>query len=174
MKTKDKSSKKSFGRQEFILVGMFLLLISILLLSSRVTGRPPVIEAITPKIAVPGEVMVIRGKYFGESRNGGEVRIAGYPPVSYSYIEWTDSTISLRIPEEVNSGLVQVLTRNGKSRRYLFTNREQIPRLLSGPRKAGEPYIRALSLARGEIGNLQIVEGMNFGLNRGDSRVFFT
>ena len=77
MKVKDKSSKKSFGRQEFILVGMFLLLISILLLSSRVTGRPPVIEAITPKIGVPGEVMVIRGKYFGESRNGGEVRIAG-------------------------------------------------------------------------------------------------
>ncbi|HEB11838.1 MAG TPA: hypothetical protein ENI06_11570 [Spirochaetales bacterium] len=174
MKVKDKFSKKTVGRQEFILVGAFLLLISILLLSSRVTGRPPLIEAITPKIGVPGEVMVIKGKYFGESRNGGEVRIASYSPVSSSYLEWTDSTISLRIPEEVNSGLVMVVTRNGKSRRFLFTNRKQIPRLLSGPRKAGEPYIRALSLARGEIGNLQIVEGMNFGLNRGDSRVFFT
>lgn len=174
MKVKDKSSKKSFGRQEFILVGVFLLLISLLLLSSRITGRPPVIEAITPKIGVPGEVMVIRGKYFGESRDGGEVRIAGYSPVSSSYLEWSDLMISLRIPEDVNSGLVQVITRNGKSKRYLFTNREHIPRLLSGPRKAGEPYIRALSLATGEVGNLQIVEGMNFGLNRGGSRVYFT
>lgn len=174
MKVKDKSSKKSFGRQEFILVGVFLLLISLLLLSSRITGRPPVIEAITPKIGVPGEVMVIRGKYFGESRDGGEVRIAGYSPVSSSYLEWSDLMISLRIPEDVNSGLVQVITRNGKSKRYLFTNREHIPRLLSGPRKVGEPFIRALSLATGEVGNLQIVEGMNFGLNRGGSRVYFT
>jgi len=67
--------------------------------------------------------MVITGKYFGDERNGGEVVIGGYAPVSSGYLDWSDSRISLRIPEDVSSGMVRVITKNGKSRGLLFTFR---------------------------------------------------
>jgi hypothetical protein len=118
--------------------------------------------------------MVITGKYFGQERNGGEVVIGGYAPVSSGYLNWSDTQISLRIPEEVNSGMVRVITKNGKSKGLLFTNKRQIPVVLSGPGKPGQPYISALEPESGSVGTLLTIGGMNFGLQRGGSQVQFT
>ncbi len=163
-----------YKRREFLPLLLFIFLIAFLLLSTRMTGRPPQIESLTPKIGHPGDVMVIKGKYFGDTRNGGEVVISGYSPVSSSYLEWTDERISLRIPEDVQSGLIYIRTRNGKSKEILFTNKEQIPVVLSGPGAPGQPYIHGLGVKSGSIGTLVTLTGMNFGPKRGSSRVFFT
>jgi transglutaminase-like putative cysteine protease len=166
--------KPFFKRREFIFTSVLLVLLAFLLLSSRMTGRPPLIESFTPKIGFPQDVMVITGKYFGEERNGGEVVIGGYAPVSSGYLGWSDSRISLRIPEDVSSGMVRVITKNGKSKGLLFTNKEQVPVVLSGPGKPGQPYISTLEPVTGSVGTLITVSGMNFGLQRGSSQVVFT
>jgi transglutaminase-like putative cysteine protease len=166
--------KPFFKRREFIFTSVLLVLLAFLLLSSRMTGRPPLIESFTPKIGSPQDVMVITGKYFGEERNGGEVVIGGYAPVSSGYLGWSDSRISLRIPEDVSSGMVRVITKNGKSKGLLFTNKEQVPVVLSGPGKPGQPYISTLEPVTGSVGTLITVSGMNFGLQRGSSQVVFT
>ena len=166
--------KPFFKRGEFIFTSVLLVLFAFLLLSSRMTGRPPLVESITPKIGFPQDVMVITGKYFGDERNGGKVVIGGYAPVSSGYLDWSDSRISLRIPEEVSSGMVRVITKNGKSKGLLFTNKQQVPVVLSGPGKPGQPYISTLEPETGSVGTLLTISGMDFGLQRGSSEVLFT
>jgi hypothetical protein len=166
--------KPFLKRREVLFTTILLVILAVLLLSSRMTGRPPQIDSITPKIGFPQDVMVITGKYFGNVRNGGEVIIGGYAPVSSGYLGWSDTQISLRIPEEVSSGMVRVITKNGKSKGLLFTNKQQIPVVLSGPGKPGQPYISALEPETGSVGTLLTISGMNFGLQRGISQVQFT
>jgi len=166
--------KPFFKRGEFIFTSVLLVLLAFLLLSSRMTGRPPLVESITPKIGFPQDVMVITGKYFGDERNGGKVVIGGYAPVSSGYLDWSDSRISLRIPEDISSGMVRVITKNGKSKGLLFTNKQQVPVVLSGPGKPGQPYISTLEPETGSVGTLLTISGMDFGLQRGSSEVLFT
>ncbi len=163
-----------YKRKEFLYSAVFGALVVFLLLASRIAGRPPVVESITPRIGYPKDVMVITGRFFGKSREGGEVAVGGSRLVSGDYLEWKDSQISLRIPDDVSSGMVRVITRRGTSRGILFTNREQIPVVISGPVKAGEPYIRSIDPPSGTVGTLLDLSGMNFGQDRGGARVLFT
>jgi len=163
-----------YKKREFIYAAVFFALLVFLLASSRIAGRPPVVESITPRIGYPKDVMVITGRFFGKSRGGGEVVVGGSPLVSGDYLEWKDNQISLRIPEDASSGLVRVITKKGKSRGILFTNREQVPVVVTGPVKAGEPYIRGIDPLSGSVGSLLSLSGMNFGQDRGGSRVMFT
>ncbi len=174
MQEQTQPPKPIYKRKEFVFSSVLVALLAVLLLSSRMTGRPPQIESITPKIGYTGEVMVVTGRYFGADRDGGEVVIGGYSPVSSGYLEWTDSRISLRIPEEAHSGMARVITRNGRSRGLLFTNREEIPVVLSGPGNPGQPYISDVAPRSAAVGSLLTISGMNFGLKRGSSVVSFT
>jgi hypothetical protein len=175
MDEKNQIPKPFFKRREIQFTAILVAILAVLLLSTRMTGRPPQIDSITPKIGFPQDVMVITGKYFGDERNGGEVVIGGYAPVSSGYLDWSDTQISLRIPEEVGSGMVRVITKNGKSKGLLFTNKRQIPVVLSGPGKPGQPYLSALDPETGSVGTLLTISGMNFGLQRGGaSEVQFT
>jgi hypothetical protein len=174
MEKPEKAPLPIYRRRETLYIAIAAILVAFLLLSSRLTGRPPVIDSITPKIGSPQDVMVITGRFFGSGRNSAEVVIGGYAPVSSDYLEWTESRISLRIPGDASSGMVRVVTKNGRSNAVLFTNRQQIPVVLSGPGKPGQPYIAAVEPASGAVGTLLTVSGMNFGLQRGGSRVYFT
>ncbi len=170
----EENERIPFYKKSGFIPGLILfILFVILVLSSRFSGRPPLIEEITPQIGLPGEVMVIKGRFFGDSRNGGEVEIGGITVVASDYIEWTDNEISVRIPDDAASGMVFVKTRNGISRGKLFTNRRQIPVVIEGPMKPGEPYIRKIIPDSGYIGTLLTVSGMNFGIEKGSSNVFF-
>jgi hypothetical protein len=146
-------------------------LVFIVLLSSRLAGRPPVVDAITPTAGKPGEVMIITGRWFGRER--GEVRIAGISPTSSDYSEWSDTRISVTIPEEAGSGLVHVVTSNGSSRGLLFINGDDIPVVAAGPGKAGEPYVTAIEPLAAKVSDTITISGMNFGLEKGASEVYF-
>ena len=158
----------------FIPTAVVVGLILVVLLSSRLTGRPPQIELITPKIAKPGDVMIVTGRYFGAQRNTAEVRISGISPTSSEYGEWSDTRISLTIPEEAKSGLVYVATPNGRSGGILFINREQIPVLAPGSARPGEPYVNSIAPLAARVGDTITISGMNFGLAKGSSDVYFT
>ena len=135
----------------FIPILIFIGVILIFSFSSRFSERPPLIKTITPAIGVPGDVMVITGEYFGDVRKGGEVSIAGSRPVSSSYINWSDTQISVQIPLETGSGLVFVYNRTGKSNGMLFTNKNHIPVILEGPAEPGSPYIEEIEPEKGSI-----------------------
>jgi len=153
-----------------IVVGLVLFV----LVSSRLVGRPPQIDSITPANGKPGDVMIITGRYFGPSRATSEVRISGVSPTSSDYVEWTDTRISVTIPDESTSGIVYVITRNGRSGGLLFINRDQIPVLASGPAKPGEPYVSSIQPMAAQVGDAITISGMNFGLEKGESNVYFT
>ena len=158
----------------FIPTVVVIGLVLFVLLSSRLVGRPPQIDSITPTSGKPGDVMIITGRYFGTSRATSEVRISGVSPTSSDYVEWTDTRISVTIPDEATSGIVYVITRNGRSGGLLFINRDQIPVLASGPAKPGEPYVSSIQPMAAQVGDTITISGMNFGLEKGGSKVYFT
>jgi transglutaminase-like putative cysteine protease len=160
---------KHFKKLPFIFFGLCVVL---LVLSLWISGRGPVISGIEPRIAEPGDVLVINGDNFGEDR--GKVSIAGVIPVASSYLEWTPRRIRLHIPEDASSGLIHVLTNRKQSEGVLFTNRRDIPVVLGGPAESGKPYISSISPERGTVGGLLTITGRNFGYNRDESIVCFT
>ena len=167
----------SFYKQRFFAFLALFLLFVVLIINTRFTGRPPQILSISPQIGEPGDVILIEGKYFGERELGNEVHIAGVTPASSEYLEWDDTKIRFMIPEGTSSGLVHVLNRNGTSNSEVFANVKQVPVVISGPSKPGEPYIQSVNPTDGSIGTLLTVTGINFGLKKlekGGSGVFFT
>ena len=153
-------------------IASLIVLLAVLVLESR--SRPPEIEQITPRIASSGEVLTITGSNFGGGRAGGEVRIAGVSPTSGAYLEWLDHRISVRVPEEVRSGYVYVVAGGARSNGLLFANRDFLPVVISGPASPGQPYVAALDRPRAAVGELVVLTGTNFGLQRGDSQMLFT
>ena len=70
--------------------------------------------------------------------------------------------------------MVTVKIRRGVSNGVLFTNREHIPVILTGPQKPGYPYMETVEPASGTVGSLVTIRGLNFGHDRGDAAVYFT
>jgi hypothetical protein len=165
---------KLHERKEFLPVAIFVVLAALVAIFSSLSGRPPQIASVSPTVGLPREIMVIRGRFFQREREGGEVRIGGVSPHSSDYVEWSDSTIKLRIPDDCTSGIVSVYTADGKSNGVLFTNRALIPRVVSGPARPGEPYIGSIEPEKAPPGALVTLAGMNFGPELQDSRVYFT
>ncbi len=136
--------------------------------------RFPVINDIQPAVAYPGEFITINGSFFGDTRKGAEVRIAGERPLSDSYQQWSNTRIVVKVPPEVSSGMVTVKTRRGKSNGILFTNREHIPIILTGPQKPGYPYMETVEPNSGAVGSFIIISGLNFGHERSNAEIYFT
>jgi transglutaminase-like putative cysteine protease len=155
-------------------VAIFIVLIAIYLVSSIISGSKPEIESLKPSVAFPGEQIIINGINFGNTVDDGFVIIAGIRPTVSSYIEWSDTKIILRIPDEVGSGRIFVNSRKSLSNGLLFTNKENIPVIISGPAGPGEPYLAAISPEKGKIGERIKIEGLNMGTERGGSEVLFS
>ncbi|RKX77254.1 MAG: transglutaminase [Spirochaetes bacterium] len=159
--------KRIVKNRAFFPTLFFLIAVLLFGFSSQLINRPPVIKYIAPEVGKPGEVLVITGDNFGETRQGGEVILAGERPTSDSYVEWSDEMISVRIPPDAGSGMVYVITRNGKSNGLLFTNREYIPVVVQGPSNPGQPYIENISPTKGNVGDMIVISGLNFGFDQG-------
>ncbi len=134
----------------------------------------PVITVLDPSIGQPGGIVRVVGRNFGPSRGESRVEIAGVRPTASSYVSWKDDLIELRVPVTVNSGLVYVETKSGKSRPRLFMNRDRLPYRPQGALSAKSgPAIESLSANQGAVGSLLMITGLNFGANRNEGRVEF-
>lgn len=174
MSEREETHRQRFSKQRIIALTTFSILFVVLILNTRFTGSPPQIFSVNPHSGEPGDVMVIEGRFFGKKKLGDEVRIAGVSPATSEYLEWEESKISFVIPEEASSGLVRVVTKNGRSNAKVFANMKQIPVVVSGPVKPGHPFIQSVNPTIGGTGTLLTISGINFGLERGNSAVFFT
>lgn len=155
-------------------VAIFVLLVAALVYSLSRSERPPRLESISPEIGTPGGVLVLKGKYFGNEQLSSAVSISGTRPTSHSYLEWTDTRVSVQIPEDAGTGMVYISTRLGTSEGLLFTNKNRIPVVISETAKPGVPFIETMSPTVGTVGEVITVRGLNFGLSRGAGRVLFT
>jgi transglutaminase-like putative cysteine protease len=177
-KDKVKPHQRILRSKGFIPTVVVLVLVGFVLLSPRMAGSPPRLESITPTRGKPGDVMILSGRNFGNPRETAEVRISGISPTSQDYTEWTDTRISVRIPDEATSGIVYVLTKSGRSGGLLFISSSDIPQPASGASRPGDPYIvnkdSPIQPSAARVGDLVTIYGMNFGLEKGNSEVYFT
>ena len=177
-----KRVKESSG---FIPFAIFICLCIIYALTSHFSNPEPRIDKINPEIGFPGEILEITGKYFGEPRSDNtkgvtvkpvdaSVYIAHNRLVLSDYLIWNDKKIRVRIPYDITSGAVYVESKRGKSNELIFINRKEIPTVLSGPVAPGQPYISSFSPLEGSVSDIITLNGMNFGMERGKSNVYFT
>lgn len=151
---------------------LFLVVLGVWLLVVSESGAAPEITAVEPEAARPGDLIVIHGENFGDSRQRGRVRISGRDPRLQDYESWTDERISVRVPEDVSSGLVYVTTGSGRSNGALFRNRNTTPEV-DEDSSLGLPVISTVSPERPAVGDILTIEGDHFGNIRGDSAVLF-
>jgi transglutaminase-like putative cysteine protease len=174
MEDKIKESRAYIFLKKYLPFISFGLLIIILFFTSNLAGRIPSIESITPNTTFPGSELTIIGKYFGKDRKGGKVQVSGVSLTTDAYQEWNDMKIRIIVPDEMNSGLLKIVTMNGESKEIVpFVNRKQIPIPITGPQQPGDVYIQKLNPEQGTIGTLVTIDGMNFGDAQGVSKVFF-
>jgi transglutaminase-like putative cysteine protease len=163
----------------FIPTVVVVALGAFVLASPRLGGSPPRLDSITPTRGRPESTMILSGRNFGGQQETSEVRIAGIASTASEVKEWTDTRIMLTIPPDVQSGLVYVVTRNGRSDGLLFTNQDDIPQPVLAPVTAGDPYIgnyndNPIQPSAARVGDTITIYGMNFGLEKGQSEVYFT
>lgn len=134
----------------------------------------PVIETIVPPVGSPGDVVLIKGKNFGDIRDMNYVEIAGSKLTASSYISWNDNCIKLVLPANVQDGLVVVGVKNQRSNPALFANEVDIPVPVPSAQQITRPLITELSSETVNIGDILTIQGNNFGDVRNQSKVLFT
>lgn len=155
----------------FIFLGIIILVTSIL---GKTSKRKPSISEISPMIGSPGDTMIIKGKDFGESKNSSYVEIAGSKLTSTAYISWAENEIQLKLPQNVQDGLVIVGTLAGRSEPEFFANKYLIPVAVKSDPQQTFPTITSITPANASIGESIVISGTNFGSTRGNSLVYFT
>ena len=174
------SGKFSYFFRKYSLVRLVCALVAIAVILSVVLvigfkkRAVPEIESINPPVGSPGDVIVIKGKNFGDVRDMSYVEVAGSKLTASSYISWNDDTIKLVLPSNVQDGLVVVGVKNHRSEPALFANEVDIPVPVTQTFQTTKPVVSSLSSTKLETGALLIIYGNNFGTSRGQSRVLFS
>lgn len=146
----------------------------IIIIAIRIPTTSPSITSINPKIGIPGDIMVITGSGFGDTRDTSYVEIGGFSMTSSSYLSWTDTQIKLLLPADVQDGLVYVVTRNGQSEPVIFANRESIPVVVRNEKRTALPVVSSIAPNNASSGQILTIIGENFGSLRNNSAVYFT
>lgn len=139
----------------------------------------PQISSITPPIGTPGDLVIIKGKDFGENKNTSYVEFGGSRLTASSYISWSDTEIKLVLPANIQDGLVFVGTKDARSKPVFFANATSVPVALLENPLSTVPTIHTLipnekSATRAKVGDLLIIQGINFGNTREKSRILFS
>ena len=167
-----------FRKYTQVRVACFLVVaaiaVSIFLIVGMHNKPVPEIEAIVPPVGSPGDVIVIKGKNFGEARDMSYVEFAGSKLTASSYISWNNDTIKLVLPSNIQDGLVVVGVNNQRSKPALFANEVDIPVPVTQSFQTTKPVISSLSSSKLGVGSLLTIYGNNFGTSRGQSKVCFT
>ncbi|MFW5728558.1 MAG: IPT/TIG domain-containing protein, partial [Spirochaetota bacterium] len=80
-------------RPIFLHILVFLVIIAVWVVVVSTSGSKPRITTVAPEAARPGDLIVIQGENFGESRSRGRVRIGTETPHHNDYESWSGSRI---------------------------------------------------------------------------------
>ena len=151
-------------------IGTILLVLSLI---GKKVARIPVIDSISPELGLPGDIMTIKGHKFGMSKDNSYVSVGGSKITESSCILWTDTEIQIKLPANVQDGLVFVGNASGKSEPAFFADKSSIPVLLRLDPETSIPAITSMT-SSAKIGSIITISGKNFGAVRGTSKVYFT
>ncbi|MBO5401520.1 MAG: IPT/TIG domain-containing protein [Spirochaetaceae bacterium] len=136
--------------------------------------KPPVITSLTPSTGTGGEVVSLKGKYFGSQRSDSYVELGGNRITASDYTIWTDTEISLVLPFAISDGLMYVVTPAGRSEPVVFTNKDTMPIPSPVDTKTTQPHIQSFSGENLTVGGIITISGNNFGSLRKESEVYFS
>ena len=174
------SGKLSYFFRKYPIVRFFsiLIVIGIIFVSFVIFDRKnkvvPYIESIVPSVGMPGDVVLINGKNFGNARDISFVEFSGNKLTASSYISWSDNCIKLVLPANVQDGLVVVGVNGELSNATLFANAVDIPVPVEKSVMSTKPTITSVGVEKARIGDLISINGNNFGESRSNSKVLFT
>ena len=160
-------------RSALVPVLIFLILGTALGVTVAISSRTPVIHAISPRFAEPGDSITITGRHFGDERGRNSVSIAGRTPTQSAYLSWSDTEIQMRLPHSVGSGVVYVTTPQGRSNGVLFGNLRVVPDSPPDHPLPGIPVISSVSPTSAQVGSTVTITGRFFGPTRGAGVVRF-
>ncbi|MFA6571827.1 MAG: IPT/TIG domain-containing protein [Bacteroidota bacterium] len=114
--------------KRFVLLTLFLSISTAFFFScsDNSTNNPtnntnPTIASITPNVAYIGQDLIIRGKYFGNTRDSSYVELNGSKLEITNYISWSDSVITIKIPRTAITGQVVINVGTKKSNSVILT-----------------------------------------------------
>ncbi len=151
---------------------VFIVLIITFVFSKDATKKP-VLYSIAPSVASPGDIVVLTGANFGTNRLNSYVEIAGSRITNSGYRDWSDSSITIMLPSNIQDGLVFVGTSLGRSEPLFFANKHEIPSAVKQGIGKLLPVITSISPLSGCVGDIITIRGVNFGSIRRDSCVVF-
>ncbi len=158
----------------FIPLIMLIVSIIVFILNTRIAEGKPYIEKINPNIIERGNILEIRGKNFGDEREGSKVYVSTIDLISKYIISWSDSLIQVVIPEKANSGLVVIETSQGESGPVVIVLSDSIPYIGTGAYLPGFPFIEMIDPAEGGAGSVITISGDNFGFQSNNSKILFS
>lgn len=176
------SYKRLLKTKPIIRFVSFISFVAIAIIASFLFGKEnskkPVITSIDPPIALPEDILSIQGSNFGDRRDNSYVSIANSRITNSKYLVWTDTEIQVKLPSNVQDGLVTITTPAGVSTPAFFANKSSIPTTVRQDPKATTPVIQAVYQESGSddayIGQTVTISGINFNTSRGTSNVYFT
>lgn len=157
----------------FVLAIIILVVGTSVLISYR-TKTIPEITSINPPVGVPGDIIVINGKNFGDSRDMSYVEFSGSKLTASAYISWTNTKIKLVLPANIQDGLVVVGTKDARSKPSLFANEVDIPVPVPEVKLSSKPIVASINSQNISTGDLLVIQGNNFGEAKNNSKVLFT
>ncbi len=167
-----------FRKSPFIRTMCYLVLALIFVLGSLLfslhVNKKPEIYSINPPVGSPGDLIIIKGKGFGNTRETNFVEFGGARLTSSSYIAWSDTEIKVVLPANIKDGLVVVETKNNRSKPAFFANVTAAPVKVAENLQSITPVITGIMPERIAPGTLVTISGVNFGGTRGSSKVLFS
>lgn len=122
----------------------------------------PQILSISPQAGMPGDTVTIKGESFGSQRNASTVEFGGYALTQSAYKSWGDSEIAIKLPMNVQDGLVFVRTAAGVSNPAFFSNMAEVPVPVTALLDAPPPVITSTSASALFAGGLLTITGTGF------------
>ncbi|MBM2813407.1 MAG: hypothetical protein HW421_169 [Ignavibacteria bacterium] len=124
----------------------------------KIISSTPSITSIVPNKAARGETIIITGDNFGDTRGIGFVLFNGAIAETGDYINWTNKSISIKVPALASTGKVSVTAKGEKSNEVDFI----IP-----------PHINTILPVSAKIGDEVTISGYGFDITQGTSIVSF-
>ena len=132
------------------------------------------IIAVTPQITVPGEEITVTGKNFGYQSINSWIMIGNNKIKSDRCIEWTDTKIVFKAPDDLYEDIMYVVAKNKRGNTFFLVNKEIFPNRSKIAANENHPSIDSLDRNSGNVGDIISIYGKNFGHTRNNSIVLFT
>ena len=170
--------RELWRRSPLFRVGIWLVLIIVILFCIPVAGKTsrkkPEIDSVMPPTGSPGDLIVIQGSGFGDTKESSFVEISGSRITTSGISLWSDTRIEFFVPYNIQDGLIYVQTSAGRSDPSFFANSAGIPVTVRSDPRTSLPVLDSISLSSASVGDSLTLTGSNFGAVRGTSLVYFT